>query len=569
MNLVEITIRVNGASAAVAEMEKVSSGSEKEADKTKTSWSKVGSTISDIGGALGKVFLAGNIVAMGGALGGLALTFGAFGAVAIPTLKGIDTYLTSTGKAAQTAWDNLDPTQRSIVRDIQGVESQFKSLAKSFEPVVEGVAKTALGIATKLLPAISDMAHGGANLLNGILKPLSNLFGSDFFHNFAKQMENLATNTAPSLGKAITGLVKQLLTLIENVGPDGATAFVGLIKACSDAINAIAPVIGILAKAGAAMTKTKGGAALLAGGLVALGFAWLAGFGPVGWVIGILAGLGVALMVLWKKSETFRDVSSQVASDVVAFYISMAQGIVGALHFLGDAFLNFVKTVLIMGASIPGPWQATARSLLASFDSMKRGMDDWFNNASGTLDKWKTGVQNLPKMVKLQGDITDLRAKISEGLALLRNPNLTATRRANIEADISQARAQIAAIEAELAALNGRTATTYVKTIPIGGGTGGIRGGPDQNIVMPGSGGWKGIGNQGSGVPMNPGAVSPSGSSGGGNSNSGQTAEQIVRVILEWAPNMNRDKLIEFLMEAVREKGGDPRIFTKKVEFAP
>jgi len=67
-------------------------------------------------------------------------------------------------------------------------------------------------------------------------------------------------------------------------------------------------------------------------------------------------------------------------------------------------------------------------------------------------------------VAKLQGDISDLTAKLGSAERQLKNPDLTKTRRAAIEANIDQLEKQIASARAQLNAINGKTVYTEIVT---------------------------------------------------------------------------------------------------------
>src|SRR5258706_3931997 len=131
------------------------------------------------------------------AASGLAL--GAFAAVAAPTLLKIRDALTKTGTAGQTAWAKLDPAQKDIARNIQGLQDKFRGLENSMMPVIDSVVGLAVKTGSSLMPAFGALAKAGAKVLADVLKPLDKPFQSDFFGNFIKQMSSLATQFGPVL----------------------------------------------------------------------------------------------------------------------------------------------------------------------------------------------------------------------------------------------------------------------------------------------------------------------------------------------------------------------------------
>jgi hypothetical protein len=263
---------------------------------------------------------------------------------------------------------------------------------------------------------------------------------------------------------------------------------------------------------------------------------------------------------LWKHSQTFRDVVTQVASNVAHAFIQMGLFILAALKTITGSVLAFAGiTIRAMATAfgwVPG-LGPKLKAAAKSFDSFRASVDGVFTHLHNTLEGWKQTVDNMPHIVKIQGDITDLTAKVTAAEKQLNNPDLTKTRRAQIMANIAQLVAAIRTARAQLASLNGATATTYVYTVtsPQQGphaATGGVIG------ARASGGGWGGgltmVGEHGrelvklptgSYVHSNPDTERMMGQGGGAAS---------VTVELRAA---GADSFLRWLREAIRIRGGD------------
>lgn len=142
----------------------------------------------------------------------------------------------------------------------------------------------------------------------------------------------------------------------------------------------------------------------------------------------------------------------------------------------GDSFMTGLVARLAAGSRGRGPvlsdsGEVLAQQLLAGYrKSIQQGgkaSGGWFGaltssvkNAFGTmtkpLDAWKASLSRMPDRVTLKADITQLTAKLNRAKAELRDPDLTRTRRAAIEADIRQLQNRIAAAHRALNSLNGK-----------------------------------------------------------------------------------------------------------------
>ena len=101
-------------------------------------------------------------------------------------------------------------------------------------------------------------------------------------------------------------------------------------------------------------------------------------------------------------------------------------------------FLDMVSTV-VQGAADAFGWVPGLGSKLktaaAAVSDFKDSVSNDFNAAIAKVNGWSSALNNAPKVATLKGDITDLTAKINSAEAELANPDLTATKKAQIEAE--------------------------------------------------------------------------------------------------------------------------------------
>jgi hypothetical protein len=126
----------------------------------------------------------------------------------------------------------------------------------------------------------------------------------------------------------------------------------------------------------------------------------------------------------------------------------------GALStFLGftDGLLSGIQTIMEAVAQIPGPWQEAARAAVESI-----------GEARNQIQALKGDVDSFPRRIELEGQITDLEAKIATAKARLRDPKLTRPEKAAIRAEISQLQSQVRTAKAELASIRNRNVVVTV-----------------------------------------------------------------------------------------------------------
>lgn len=494
-------IGLEGAARAEVEIAAVGLGLDKLGDKAVTASAKVGSSGSGLSGALsrlGKVMGgAGGVAA--GALGlGLAgplaagtLALGAFGAVAIPILSKVTAAqakltaaqaqyakaTTASGratalKAEAAATAGLTDSQKGLMGQVGQLKGMWDRLENSMTPVVVGVASMALKLGTALMPAMDKLVPAGAKVIDGFLTPLTALFASPFFGQFVTQMSALATQVAPILGQALTKLLVVFLQMFMQAGPAAVQVLGQLLPAIIDMASGLVPVVALVTKVAASVIGWLNANHLLIPALIAVGVAVALASGGLTLIIPAIALVVGGIVHLWQTSQVFRQIVTDVFAVVGYVVLSWAELVLNEFHIVVDGFLWAVHGMLVGAQLFARGFDAvfgthTANAVtgaLNSFDRFKAGVDHVFNAAHSTLEGWKRDLANMPRKVALEGDISDLTAKLNNAKAQLRDPHLTATRRAQVQANIAQLTAAIARARAQLAAINGTVATTYVVT---------------------------------------------------------------------------------------------------------
>jgi len=184
---------------------------------------------------------------------------------------------------------------------------------------------------------------------------------------------------------------------------------------------------------------------------------------PVFLIGAAIAALVVGLVVLYKKSETARNIMNTAFSVIGQSVITMAQVGLKGFQFLVNAALTAAGALLNIAAKIPGPQQDAMKKAAAAFGGFKDSVNNSLDAASRKLDDWKGDLARMPKVAKLNGDISDLTEKLNTAKAKLHDKSLTATQTAAVKADIRQLEQKIASAKAQLASIKGKTVTITYK----------------------------------------------------------------------------------------------------------
>jgi hypothetical protein len=492
-NVVEIRVRINkdGVFTSLAEIERATKAS---TDKQGGLWSSLGSSIATTmgrslngvgvaaAGALG-VGLTGPLVAAG-------LAVGSFAAVAIPELMKVQKAMSATGTAGAKAMAALSPGERALVSDLKGLEGGFRAVQTALAPVVSRVADLAVKTGMLLLPALKSWAVAGGSLIQSVLTPMNALFASPFFGNFVKQMSVMAVQMGPLLGQVFVSLLKSLMQIWTQAGPAALQFFKILLPAVANAVSGLVPFIVAVTKIGSALLTWLNNSHLLIPVIAAVGLAVAAAGGPVYAIAAAFYFVAGSLIHLWQTSQTFRNVMSQVFAVVGGAALKWAQYTLDIMHVVVGGIMMALSNTI--------HWARLAADALGMhfLDAVDNGMnkargatDRFFNHAHELIQGWQHDVANMPKEIRIKGDISDAQRK----LALLRADMAKTTdpvRKARIEAKIDQAEAMIARLKAELASIQNRN--VVITTTYQGGGTGGQGGLAHGGIVGAAGGGPRG-----------------------------------------------------------------------------
>ena len=266
--------------------------------------------------------------------------------------------------------------------------------------------------------------------------------------------------------------------------------------------------------------------------------------------------------------------------------------IVRAVTFLGETWVNMVDLALTavsflgkgieqMGLIALTAFEAVINGAVSAFGwipgvgdqlktaqeafkEFKKGAEEDLHAIASAGDVAKEALDRMNKKRKLEADISSWQSQLSKARADLKKTT-SQKARAKLAADISDLMRKTKAARAELAALNGKTATTYVRTVKYGIGaeaanaarkaTGGIigaaaTGGVRNNLTMVGEAGPELVRlPAGSSVKSNPDTRRFFGQ---------QNVPSRGQLIFKSSGRRVDDLLLEILREAIHDRGGDP-----------
>ncbi len=446
-----------------------------------------------------------------------------------------------------------------------GLKGMVDFLAKQGSTALPILGRTFANIGRGLGDIFSVVGGSGASSL-GVLERMSKAFATwaagDSFTNFMAY----AKEVTPQVGEFLKSLATNVFTLVQILTPFAPLSF-AIAMALSKILEAIplevlqAMVAAWLAYSvamrayGAGLLIAEVATKALAGAMKILNLAMR--MNPIGIVITAIALLVAGLIALWKNSQKAREIMSTAFDGIVQVTLTGVQLLLKAYQAMANGILNVVAGILDALGKIPGnDWADRAADEVRGF---KDSVNESFNKAIRKTDEWKEAAHKLPKRIRLEGDISDLNAKINRAKARLKEKGLTDPARAKIKADIAQLQARVRAAKASLASLTGKTVHVNVVTTRstriadndkatggvVGAATGGARGS------------WTMVGEQGRELVKLPygSQVTPHGATenimraGGGGGG--------ISIEIRSGGSRLDDLLVEILRKSIRSQGGN------------
>jgi hypothetical protein len=254
-----VTVKVDGAAAAAAELAAVSAAEKDAGSSSQSLLQRLSSSVTGLvsfGGAakdagaksesLGEQlgFLGtpmGALAVAGTALAPVIVTagvgIGGFGAAAVGAVKPILDAAQATG-GLQGNLQTLDPAQQQAARGLLALEDQYSSFSKALAPEVFQVFNTGLKTAGTLLGDVAPVAKSAGQGINSVLKAVNADLNSAQWKQFFTWMAQNAGPDIQMLGTTIGAVVNDLPPLLEALQPV-ATGFLGIATDAAKAVGAL------------------------------------------------------------------------------------------------------------------------------------------------------------------------------------------------------------------------------------------------------------------------------------------------------------------------------------------
>lgn len=383
------------------------------------------------------------------------------------------------GDKAKVAWGNF---QEAVGTRFLPV---WDKLVGGFIKALPKVLAFGDTVADKLGPAFQTAADGVQAFIRGLQG--NKAFGAGIFvdiTNAGNKLRDMFLDTLPHI-KNFAGQVRdfavtngpKLLDVLKRVATVGANVVKWAVEN-RDVLVPLATVIlsGVAAwKAYIAITKglaaAKAAVIALRAQVVLLNATMRAN--PIGVVITALVLLGTALVIAYKKSETFRRIVDkaftmtqvavlQVTSIVLKFVKIAIQG----FKMVTDVVLSWASTTLAAAEKALG-WMPDigpkVKKARAAFEDFRKGATKALDGAVKKVDGWDRAVNKMQDVVRVKGDIKNLESRLRSAKKQLADKNLTKERKAKINADISGLQHRLGIARDNLARLRDKTVRVSVQ----------------------------------------------------------------------------------------------------------
>ena len=294
-------------------------------------------------------------------------------------IKSVEAYITKQGKLKGVTDDELRPALAGLVRATMSIDEAQKAAnlsmdiasAKgiSLETVTRAMEKAYGGNMTalaKLSPELREMIKDGASM-EEVMAEMAVTFGgaaTDSANTAAGSMQRLGV----ALGEAKEGVGAALLPILEKAMPV-LQSFATWAQDNPTLITAVAAAFGVMAAS-----------VVLVNAAMALN--------PVVLITAGIIALGVAIVMAYKKFDTFRAVVRTVVN-----------GVAGYFEFMANAFITMINLV-IKGINLIKPGKDIGELGSVSFGSL--GSDDNSGGNTGSIRGFEAmatgGIVTSPTM---------------------------------------------------------------------------------------------------------------------------------------------------------------------------
>ena len=369
--------------------------------------------------------------------------FLASGASSEDSARGLQQYvqMLSRGEADLESWRTLQETMGVALNDVAKAFGFAGASAQNdlYDALKEGdvtfdqfnnklieLSNTTNGFADRALTASGGIRTAWTNMGTAVQRGLANvitsidkvLAGTSFksieniLNNSGKRFEsmlNTIANGIPKAAKFIQRLydnVEPLFPLFRDLGAVVASVTVGLL-----AFKATLAITTLVNSLSGALLGLRTALFYVQYGFVALQTAIMAN--PIGFIVGVIAGLATMFIYLWNTSDTFRNSIIAIGNALSGLFVASIEMTKSAIDRLSDSFSVFgayltTKTIDLYNQSMQKLSDAI-QAVQPFVDGVKKSFSGFANLISDGIDKVANAGITLGDVFRtLSGPITSV-----------------------------------------------------------------------------------------------------------------------------------------------------------------
>lgn len=257
------------------------------------------------------------------------------------------------------AYDLFGKSGDQIYGAIKNGTLNFNELGIAAEDATDTVNRTF----EATLDAPDDLALGIQGLKVDMAETADNLI-----KKYSPQIRKAINSISQAVGKLIPKVAELIGWIVDN--GDTISAIIAGIAAAIVAMKATSIIMGLVSAFSALFTAVSAGIPIMTALNVVLNA------NPIGIIIGLIAGLVAAFVVLWNKSEAFRD-----------FFIGMWDAIKETVGGYIDAIVLFFQ---MAWEGIKATWETVVDFFVGVFEGIKTAFDTVVEFFTGIFeDAWE------------------------------------------------------------------------------------------------------------------------------------------------------------------------------------
>ncbi|MDT0707364.1 phage tail tape measure protein [Mammaliicoccus sciuri] len=190
--------------------------------------------------------------------------------------------------------------------------------------------KNSDGASKKAADRMKDNLKGSLEQLSGAFESAGIIIGN-IFSPVLRKLADMITWLVEKLNGMSKGMQITMVVLASLAAVIGPLVFVfgAFIAVMGSAMTTLAPLMVGIAKAGGIMAFLSSKIAAATTMFPALGSAITLATGPVGWIAAAIVALGIAFVVAYKKSETFRNIVNSALNGVKQTFVTVGNIVKG------------------------------------------------------------------------------------------------------------------------------------------------------------------------------------------------------------------------------------------------